>query len=113
MIEERGKAMTNGTAHASPAEVTRAHEDGRREGMAIAALAVAMIAFLNLLGAEKSILAAVLAVLAMSGSRSKAVRQRSLIAIGLAMLHIATIVIVLVFFWEELGHLVQSLNKLG
>ena len=42
---------------------------GRSEGMATAALALGAVAFLNLLGAEKGILAIVLAVLSLSPIR--------------------------------------------
>ena len=105
--------MSNSSTQAAPADLAQAHEDGRRQGLAIAALALGMVSFLSLLGAEKSILAAVLAVSAMSGSGSRLVRQRSLIAIGLALLHLVTIGVVLVFFWDEFGQLIQLLNKLS
>jgi hypothetical protein len=93
--------------------LAQAWDDGRRQGLAIAALATGLVAYLNLLGAEKSILAIVLAVTAMSGSGSRLVRRRSLIAIGLAVIHIATVVAVLVIFWGELGELVRLLSTLG
>lgn len=93
--------------------LAQAWDDGRRQGLAIAALATGLAAYLNLLGAEKSILAIVLAVTAMSGSGSRLVRRRSLIAIGLSVIHIATVVAVLVIFWGELGELVRLLSTLG
>lgn len=94
-------------------EVMQARDDGRRQGLAIAALAMSLVSYLNLLGAEKSILAIVFAVCAMSGSASALVRRRSLAAIGLALLHLVTIGVVLVVFREELGQLVQLLHKLS
>jgi len=105
--------MSDDRPQAVPADVAHAREDGRRQGLAIAALALGLISFLNLLGAEKSILAIVLAVVAMSGSGSKSVRRRSSIAIGLAVLHIVTIAVVLVLFQDELGQLIQFLHTLG
>jgi hypothetical protein len=105
--------MTDDRPQAELADVVHARENGRRQGLAIAALALALISFLNLLGAEKSILAIVLAVVAMSGSASKSVRRRSSIAIGLAVLHIVTIAVVLVLFQDELGQLIQFLHTLG
>jgi len=103
------KSSTNGT----PPEVIHARDDGRRQGLAIAALALGLISFLNLLGTEKSILAIVLGVIAMSGSSSRLVRQRSFIAIGLALLQIVTIGVVLLLFQDELGQLVELLSKLS
>jgi hypothetical protein len=105
--------MTDDRPQAVSADVVHARENGRREGLAIAALTLGLISFLNLLGAEKSILAIVLAVVAMSGSASKSVRRRSSIAIGLAVLHIVTIAVVLVLFQDELGQLIQFLHTLG
>ena len=43
------------------------YEDGRRAGLAVAAFALAITAFVNLLGLEKSLLAGVLAILALQG----------------------------------------------
>jgi hypothetical protein len=94
-------------------DLAQAQDEGRRQGLAIAALAAALVAFLNLLGAEKSILAIVLATVAMSGSSSRLVRRRSLIAIGLAAMYIATMVAVLVIFRNELAELVRLLSTLG
>lgn len=105
--------MTGNSPHATPVDLVHARDNGRREGFAIAALALALISFLNLLSLEKSILAIVLAVTAMSGPASRRVKRRSLIALGLAVLHIVTIAVVLVLFRDELGQLIQLLHKLG
>jgi uncharacterized BrkB/YihY/UPF0761 family membrane protein len=102
--------MTDST-EAVQRDVAAARNQGRRQGLAIAALALGLVSFLNLLGAEKSILAIVLS--AMSGSVSRQVRRRSLAAIGLAILHLVTIGVVLVLFQEELGQLVELLQKLA
>ena len=105
--------MANSSTNGTPAEVIQARDDGRRQGLAIAALAVGLISFLNLLGAEKSILAIVLGVIAMSGSSSRLVRQRSFIAIGLALLQIVTTGVVLLLYQDELGQMVKLLSKLS
>jgi len=104
--------MTDST-QAVQRDVAEARDQGRRQGLAIAALALSLIAFLNLLGAEKSILAIVLAIGAMSGSVSRQVRRRSFAAIGLAILHLVTIGVVLMLFQDELGQLVELLQKLA
>jgi hypothetical protein len=105
--------MTESSTQTPHAGLAEARDEGRRQGLAIAALALGLISFLNLLGAEKSILAIVLAAIAMSGSGSGAVRRRSLAAIGLALLYLLTVAVVLVLFREELGQLIQLLQKLG
>ena len=105
--------MGDDNLQAVPLDVAHSRDTGRREGLAIAALALGLISFLNLLGAEKSILAIVLAMMAMSRTTTKIVRRRSMIAIGLALVHIATIAVVLVLFKEELGEFIQSLHKLS
>ena len=93
--------------------LAEARDDGRRQGLAIAAVGVALAAFLNLLGLEKDILAVVLAVAALSGSRTYKVRRRSFIALGLVLLHLALSTVLLLLYREELGQLVQLLYKLG
>ena len=88
-------------------------DEGRRQGLAIAALALGLVSFVNLLGAEKSILAIVLAVIAMSGSNVRVVRHRAMFAIGLSVLQIVTILVVLLLFRDQLGQLIGLLRKLG
>lgn len=105
--------MTETSMRETAGDAAQTRDQGRAEGLAIAAIAVALISFLNLLGAEKSVLAIVLAVGAMSHSTSKAVRQRALSAIGLAILHIVTIAVVLTLYRDELGALIQLLYKLS
>lgn len=100
----------NGTQNGSFAQ---GQDDGRRQGLAIAALALGLVSFVNLLGAEKAILAIVLAAIAMSGSKAKLVRRRASIAIGLSLLYVVTIAIVLVLFHDELGQFIQLAETLG
>ncbi|HEV2079167.1 MAG TPA: hypothetical protein VGR19_04625 [Allosphingosinicella sp.] len=105
--------MTDKGLEAAPLDVAQVRDHGRREGFAIAALALGLVSFVNLFGAEKSILAIVLATMAMSRSSTKTVRRRAFIAMGLALLHIVTLAVVLVLFQEELGQFIKSLHKLS
>jgi hypothetical protein len=109
--EER--AMEENDGETAGPTVARAWAAGRREGLAIAALALGLVAFLNLLGAEKSLLALVLAGLALSGGGAGRARRRAWLAIGLAALHLVTIAVVLVVFRDKLGELLGLLRTLG
>ena len=105
--------MKDHSLQAMPVDVATARADGRREGFAIAAVSLSLLSFLSLLGAEKSILAIVFAAMALSRPGSNSVRRRSFLAIGLSLLQMITIAVVLVLFQEELGQLLQSLQKLS
>jgi len=94
-----------------PAESARLH--GRREGLAVAALALGLVSFLNLLGAEKAILALVLGFAGLSGATDPHVRTRAFLAIGLGIAYLVTIVVVLVMFREQLRELIGLLHTLG
>jgi hypothetical protein len=91
------------------AELTR----GRREGYATAALALSAVSFTHLLGAEKALLAILLAVMALRGGRSPVARSRGWAAIAIAGVYIVTLLTVLVLFRDELGQLIQLLKTLG
>ena len=86
---------------------------GRSEGMATAAVAIGALAFLNLLGAEKGILAVVLGVLALRNAPPRASQRRARVAIGLGAVQIATVVAVLVLFHDKLRQLIDLLRTLG
>jgi len=90
-----------------------ARGQGRREGLAIAALALGLVSFLNLLGAEKALLALVLGFAALSGASDAVVRRRASIAIALGIVYLVTILIVLVMFREQLRELIELLQTLG
>lgn len=95
-------------------ELTAAYLAGRRVGFGVSALALSLVAFLSLLGAEKAILAIVLGVLAMRGTeRGAAARRLGGAAIGIAAAFLATLLVVLVVYRDKLGELVQLLNKLS
>lgn len=91
----------------------RARIEGRREGMATAALCLALCSFFNLLGAEKALLAIVLAALASRAPRAARAWRRARFAIAVATVYIVTVVAVLVAFHDRLGQLLGLLHTLG
>ncbi|GEM_PF-1399218 len=86
---------------------------GRAEGLAGAALAIALLAFVNLLGAEKGLLALVLGFVALRGAAGGRARTWARIAIGLGALQLVTVALVVLLFREEIGQLLALLAKLG
>jgi hypothetical protein len=91
-----------------------AYERGRRVGLATGALALSVTAFINLLGMEKSILAGILALLALRGSAALAeVIRKARVALAIAVVHIITVVAVLAVFHDKLLELLHLLEKLG
>lgn len=95
-----------------PAEAA-AYRQGWRAGVALGALAFAVCAFINLLGAEKSIPAIVLAVIAFRGAQPGPARVRALAALGIATVHLALVAVVLVVFHDKLSKLLGLLQSLG
>lgn len=66
--------------------VAAAFEDGRRAGLAAAAMALSLVAFFSLLGAEKALLAIALGMMARRGSRpGSAGRRLATVAIGIVL----------------------------
>lgn len=90
----------------------KAYREGRRAGLATAALALSVTAFVNLLGFEKSLLAVALALMALRGSTSPTVVRRSWTALALALIYLATIVLVLILFQHRLQLLLHALRQL-
>ncbi len=91
-----------------------AYQRGRRMGLATGALALSVVAFVNLLGMEKSILAGVLALLALQGAAPAAdLIRRGRIALAIAVVHILTVIFLLVVFHDKLLQLLHLLQKLG
>ena len=106
--------MPDPTHTPSSDPVRAAYQEGRRYGLATAALALSIVSFLNMFGIEKSILAIVLAILARQGAVSTAVAfRRGRTALLIASAHIATVVIVLIVIHEKFGGLLNFLHKLG
>jgi hypothetical protein len=91
-----------------------AHKDGYRLGLATAALALSAVAFINMLGIEKSVLAAVLALLAMQGAKPlDQLLRRGKAALAISALYAVTIVTVLILYHQQLSELLHLMQKLG
>jgi hypothetical protein len=90
-----------------------AQRQGRSEGLAFGAVALGIVAFINLLGAEKGILAAALGVLARRHATSNPARRRGAVAITLGVVQLATIMVVLALFRDRIGELLDLLKTLG
>jgi hypothetical protein len=95
-------------------EKAEAFNAGRRMGFGISALALSLVSFLSLLGAEKAILAIVLGVLAIRGSRQGAsARRLGVVAICIGLGFLLTMVVLLVVFWGQVLEFIQMLHKLS
>ncbi|MGB4246734.1 MAG: hypothetical protein WBJ75_03350 [Pseudohongiellaceae bacterium] len=106
--------MSESSLTSQSSAIAAAHDAGRRLGLATAALALSAVSFLNLLGFEKSILAIVLAALAIRGITPVGVlRLRTRLAFGIGALHLATISIILTVFQEELREFLGLLYELN
>jgi uncharacterized membrane protein YadS len=93
--------------------IVAAHDAGRRVGLATAALALGAVSFVNLLGMEKSILAIVLAILAIRGVQpSEVVRTRTWAAIVLSVMQVLITCIALLVFRDELREFLDLLYEL-
>jgi hypothetical protein len=99
---------------AKDAQIAEAFDAGRRAGLATAALALSVVAYVSLLGAEKALLAIALGVIARRGSRpGSAGRKLATIAMGIAAVFLVSIVFVLIMFWDHLVELVNHLKQLS
>lgn len=91
------------TARTQIESVEAAYERGRAAGLGTAAVALAVVAYVNLLGIEKSLLAITLAVVALRHvSLSKVYRTRTWVALVLASIHATTVVVVVVLYADKL-----------
>ena len=94
--------------------LAQAFDAGRRAGLATAAMALSLVAFLSLLGAEKALLAIALALLARRGSQpGSAARRLATVAIGVATVFLVSIAFILIVFWKELGDFVNYFRQLS
>ena len=99
---------------ANDAQITEAFDAGRRAGLATAALALSVVAYISLLGAEKALLAIALAVIARRGSQpGSAGRKLANIAMGVGAVFLTSIVFVLIMFWDHLVGLINHLKQLS
>jgi hypothetical protein len=98
---------------------------GRREGLALSALAMALVAFINVLSLEKALLAAGLALLALRaspiappGRKAQGVLgivldHKAQWALGIALVYVVSWVALIVIFHEKFARLFQLLQQLG
>jgi hypothetical protein len=94
--------------------LAQAFEAGRRAGLATAAMALSLVAFFSLLGAEKALLAIALGLLARRGSQpGSAGRRLATVAIGVATVFLVSIAFILILFWKELEDIVNYLRQLS
>ena len=94
--------------------VAEAFEAGRRAGLATAAMALSLVAFFSLLGAEKAFLAIALGLMARRGAQpGSAGRKLATVAIGIASVFLVSIAFILIRFWKELEDLVVHLRQLS
>ncbi len=102
------------TAENPREQVTEAFRAGRRVGLGIAALALSLVAFLTLLGAEKAILAIILGALAIRGSGPHTqARRLGSAGIMIGCLFLLALIGGLIVFWEQVREFVQMLNRLS
>ena len=91
-----------------------AFREGKRVGLAIAAVAASAVAFVSLLGIEKAILAITLAILAIRGTAPRSrVRRLASVALGIAMVYVLTFVVVMALFREKLYELIHLLQQMS
>jgi putative copper export protein len=91
-----------------------AFAQGRRHGLAIAALLVSLVSFVSLLGAEKAIAAVALAAVAMKGAEAGSLpRKLGIAAIVVSTLFLMTAAVVLIAFWDKAVELVRLLEQLS
>jgi len=90
------------TTDDSAAQSAAAYREGRSAGLAIAALSMAAVAWINLVFVEKSLLAIVLAWLALSHAAAGPTRVRARWALGIAITHVLVISGVLIVYHDKL-----------
>jgi hypothetical protein len=87
---------------------------GRSTGLAIAALALSIVSFISLLGAEKAILAIVLGLLAARAAAPGSLpRKLAVAAVSIAIVFLLTCAVIVVVYWDKLAELIQLLQKLS
>lgn len=91
-----------------------AYQEGRRAGLALAALAASLVAFLSLLGLEKALLAMALAYLASRGAvHSSRSRRLAGWALLISLLYTGLFATVLIVFHAKLAEIIRLLQQLG
>jgi len=103
-------------SHDVPGEgetVEAAYARGRNAGFATAAMALAVVSYVNLLGIEKSLLAITFAVIALKGAAQlSSARRRIWAALALAAIHAITVIVVVVVYADKLALLARQVIAL-
>jgi hypothetical protein len=100
-------------ATSSDAE-TVAYREGQRDGLAVAALAISLLAFINLFGLEKSLFAVFFSMLSMQGAtKLERAYGWSRTAIVIAIIQVVVVATLLVVYHSTFIQLLQILEKLG
>jgi hypothetical protein len=86
---------------------------GRRDGLALGAFALALLAFVNALSLEKAILAAVLSVLALTAAPGGRKSRLAMGALGIASFYIVSWVALLIIFWDRIPQAIRVLQQLS
>jgi hypothetical protein len=90
-----------------------AYREGRNAGLALGALSMAALAYINLLSVEKSLLAIALAWIVLSRAGAPTSRTQARWALGIALVHVAIWVGAAIMFAGRLVQLVQQWVHLG
>jgi hypothetical protein len=99
--------------NASAAEIA-AYQDGKRAGLAIAALGLAIVAYINLLNIEKSLPAIVLAGLALRGAATYGFARRwGQSALVIAAAHLILLAVLVSVYHNVFVQLFRLLQKLS
>lgn len=95
-------------------ECARAYDQGRRAGLATAALLVGVVSFISMLGVEKALMAITLGALAIKGrAAGRRARRMGIAAIVLGSIFVATVAVVLVLLWDKVGEFLRLLQQLS
>jgi hypothetical protein len=95
-------------------DLNSAFLQGRRHGLAVAALLLSLVSFVSLLGAEKAITAIALAAAAIKGAEAGSLpRKLGAAAIIMSSLFLVTVAVVLIVFWDKVIEFVQLLEQLS
>lgn len=91
-----------------------AFAQGRRHGLAIAALLLSLVSFISLIGAEKAITAIVLGAMAIKGAEAGSLaRKMGTAAISVSSVFLVTVAVVLIVFWDKAIEIVRLLEQLS
>jgi hypothetical protein len=114
MVPISAKGNTMSTLSENVDKTAEAYDTGRRVGFGVSALALGLVTFLSLIGAEKAILAIVLGTLAVRGSKARSLSRRlGTAAVVLGAVFLVTVGVVLVVFWDACVEFVIQAQRLS